>query len=104
MDSLDLDNISNYLNVFLSEYVCHLQSYDPEHVDILNQLSDILKSLNKLSGKFNGKKSEFIRKKECIYKCEGYCCKAIGVYNMYNFKCDECNKQYGRESNHIKNY
>ena len=54
--------------------------------------------------RFNGKKSEFIRKKECIYKCECYSCKAVGVYNMYNFKCDECNKKYGRESDHIQVY
>ena len=45
MDSLDLESVSTPLNVFLSEYVCNLQSHDPEHVDILNQLSDILKSL-----------------------------------------------------------
>jgi len=101
MDSLDLVNVSNSLNVFLSEYVCQLQSYDPEHVDILNQLSDILKSLKKIEGDFNLKKSMFIRKKECIYKCVCHCCKATGVYNMYNFKCDDCNKRYGRESNII---
>ena len=90
--------------MFLSEYVCNLQSYDPEHVDILNQLSDILKSLNKINGNFTGKKSQFIRKKECINKCKCYSCGAVGVYNMYNFKCDECNKRYGHESNHIKVY
>ena len=46
MDSLDLQSVSTTLKVFLSEYVCNLQSYYPEHVDILNQLSDILKSHN----------------------------------------------------------
>ena len=101
MDSLDLKSVSTPLKLFLSEYVCNLQSYDPEDVEILNQLSDILKSLKKFNSKFDGKKSEFIRKKEYINKCKCYSCGAVGVYNMYNFKCDDCNKRYGRESNII---
>ena len=36
--------------------------------------------LKTINSKFDGKKSEFVRKKECIYKCECYSCKAVGVY------------------------
>ena len=45
MDSLDLKSITISLKVFLSEYVCQLDSYDPVHIDILNQLSDVSESL-----------------------------------------------------------
>ena len=99
MDSLDLQSVSTplkvfYLNMFV---ICNLMT-----LNMLIYLSDILKSLNKINGNFNGKKNQFIRKKEFINKCKCYSCGAVGVYNMYNFKCDECNERYGHERNHIK--
>ena len=98
MYSLDSKSIIISLKVFLSEYVCQLDSYDPVHIDILNQLSDVSKSLFKINFQFDRKKREFKRKMKYINDNKCYLCEAVGVYNMYNFKCDKCNEKYGREN------
>ena len=56
MDSLDLKSVSISLKVFLSVYICHLESYEPEYVDILNQLSEISKSQNRINYKLTERK------------------------------------------------
>jgi len=66
MYSLDLKSIIISLKVFLSEYVCQLDSYDPVHIDILNQLSDVSKSLFKINSQLDRKKREFERKMKYI--------------------------------------